>query len=65
MGLSVVGFLALLVAVALLRAVELLISRRNQHRLEALGVHRTREPHFHWMVLLHAAVLAGAALEVL
>jgi methyltransferase len=65
MGLSVVGFLALLVAVTLLRGVELLISRRNQHRLEAFGVRRARERHFHWMVLLHAGVIGGAALEVL
>ena len=65
MGLSVAGFLGLLIAVALLRGVELVISRRNQHRLEAQGVSRANEPHFHWMVLLHTAVLAGAALEVL
>jgi len=65
MDLSVAGFLALLIAVALLRGVELMISRRNQHRLEAQGVSRADEPHFRWMVLLHSAVLAGAALEVL
>jgi methyltransferase len=52
-------------AVALLRGVELVISRRNQRRLEAQGVLKAKDPYFHWMVLLHAAVLAGAALEVL
>jgi methyltransferase len=65
MALSVAGFLGVLIAVALLRGVELAISRRNQRRLEAQGVLKARDPYFHWMVLLHAAVLAGAALEVL
>jgi methyltransferase len=63
--LNVAAFLGLLIAVGVLRRVELAISRRNQHRLEAVGVDRANEPSFHWMVLLHAAVLAGAALEVL
>jgi methyltransferase len=65
MDVSVAAFLGLLIAVALLRGVELVISRRHQRRLEAQGVSRANEPHFHWMVLLHTAVLAGAALEVL
>jgi methyltransferase len=65
MDMSVAAFLGLLIAVGLLRGVELVISRRNQRTLEALGVGRAAEPHFHWMVLLHAFVLAGAALEVL
>ena len=65
MALSVAGFLCVLIAVALLRGVELGISRRNQRRLEAQGVRKASDPYFHWMVLLHAAVLAGAALEVL
>jgi methyltransferase len=65
MALSVAGFLGVLLAVAMLRGVELVISRRNQHRLEAQGARKARDPYFHWMVLLHGAVLAGAALEVL
>jgi methyltransferase len=65
MDVSVAAFLALLIAVALLRGVELMISRRHQRRLETLGVSRATEPQFQWMVLLHAAVLVGAALEVL
>jgi methyltransferase len=65
MALSVTGFLGVLMAVALLRGVELLISHRNQHRLAAQGVRKARDPYFHWMALLHAGVLAGAALEVL
>jgi methyltransferase len=64
MDLSVAGFLGLLIAVALLRGVELVISRRNQRRLQAQGVSKADEPHFRWMVLLHSTVLAGAALEV-
>jgi methyltransferase len=65
MDVSVAAFLGLLAAVALLRGVELAISRRHQRRLEAQGVSRASEPHFQWMVLLHAAILVGAALEVL
>jgi methyltransferase len=65
MDVSVAAFLGLLIAVALLRGVELVISRRNQQRLAALGVRKATDPYFPWMVLLHAAVLAGAALEVL
>ena len=65
MDVSVAAFLVLLIVVALLRGVELVISRRHQRRLEAQGVSRASEPHFQWMVLLHTAVLAGAALEVL
>jgi methyltransferase len=65
MDVSVAAFLALLIAVALLRGVELVVSRRHQRRLEGQGVCRASEPHYRWMVLLHAAVLAGAALEVL
>jgi methyltransferase len=65
MDVSAAAFLALLVAVGLLRGVEVLISRRHQRRLEARGATRAAEPHFQWMVVLHAAVLAGAALEVL
>jgi methyltransferase len=40
------------------------ISRRHQRALAALGAQKVAEPHFRWMVLLHGAVLAGAALEV-
>ena len=64
MGLSVYGYLGLLAAVGLLRLVELAISRRNQGRMMAQGAVRVREPHFKWMVVVHAGVLIGAALEV-
>jgi methyltransferase len=64
MALSVRAFLALLAAVALLRGVELVISRRHQRALAARGVPKAHDPYFRWMVILHAGVLGGAALEV-
>jgi methyltransferase len=51
--------------VAALRLVELQISRRHQAQLVVQGAARVAEPKFRWMVLLHTAVLIGAALEVL
>lgn len=65
MDLSLAAFLALLVAVAVLRLVELRISRRHREQLLARGALRVDEPHFRAMVLVHAAVLIGAALEVI
>lgn len=65
MDLSLAAFLALLVAVAVLRLVELRISRRHREHLLSRGALRVDEPHFPWMVLVHAAVLIGAALEVI
>src|SRR5436853_6823337 len=59
------AFLGLLLAVALLRLVELRISRRHQREMAARGAAKVDEPKFRWMVLLHGAVLLGAALEVL
>jgi methyltransferase len=64
MELSVIAFLGLLVAVALLRIVELQISRRHQQEMIARGAAKVEEPRFRWMVLLHTAVLIGAAIEV-
>jgi methyltransferase len=64
MDLSVIAFLALLLAVAALRIVELRISRRHQQQLAARGAAKVSEPRFRWMVVLHIAVLVGAALEV-
>ncbi len=58
------AFLGLLLAVALLRLVELRISKRHQKEMVARGAAKIDEPKFRWMVLLHAAVLLGAALEV-
>ena len=59
------AYLALLALGGLERLVELRISRRNQLKLEKLGVRKVAEPHFRWMVFVHAGVLACAAAEVL
>jgi methyltransferase len=64
MDLSVIAYLGLLVVVAALRIVELRISRSHQKELVSRGAAKVDEPRFRWMVALHTAVLAGAAVEV-
>ncbi len=64
MDVSVYLFLTLLLAVGLLRLVELQVSKRHQREMAARGAAKVDEPKFRWMVLLHTAVLIGAALEV-
>jgi methyltransferase len=64
MELSVIAYLGLLLVVALLRLVELRISKHHQALMLARGAAKVDEPRFRWMVLLHASVLLGAALEV-
>jgi methyltransferase len=64
MELSVTAYLALLLVVALLRLVELRISKRHQAQMVARGAAKVDEPRFRWMVVLHTAVLLGAAVEV-
>ena len=64
MELSVTLYLALLLAVALLRVVELRISQRHQREMMARGAEKVTDPRFRWMVLLHVGVLIGAAMEV-
>jgi methyltransferase len=64
MDISVIAFLALLVAVALLRLVELRISKRHQRDMVGRGATKVDEPRFRWMVALHTAVLIGSAVEV-
>jgi methyltransferase len=64
MDLSTIAFLALLLLVALLRLVELRISKLHQQEMIARGAAKVEEPRFRWMVLLHTSVLAGAAIEV-
>jgi methyltransferase len=61
---TVGAFLALLAAVAVLRLVELRVSRRHQRRMMARGASRVSNQHFGSMVFVHVAVLVGAALEV-
>jgi methyltransferase len=64
MDISVIAFLALLVAVALLRLVELRISKRHQRDMVGRGATKVNEPRFRWMVVLHTTVLIGSAVEV-
>jgi methyltransferase len=64
MDITVIAYLALLAGVAILRIVELRISRRNQKHLIARGAVKAEQPKFRWVVLVHMTVLIGAALEV-
>ena len=64
MELSVKLYLALLAWVGVTRLVELWISRRHQRRMAGRQIGRRPDPNYPWMVALHAAVLAGAAAEV-
>jgi methyltransferase len=64
MELSVIAYLVLLVVVALLRLVELRISKKHQQEMVARGAAKVVDPRFRWMVLLHTAVIVGAAVEV-
>ena len=64
MDISVIAFLGLLLAVALLRVFELRVSRRHQEELIARGATKVNKPKFRWVVLVHSFVLTGAALEV-
>jgi methyltransferase len=59
------AFLPLLAAVAILRLVELRVSRQHQQRMIPRGASRVPNQHFGLMVSVHVAVLVGAALEVL
>lgn len=64
MELSRVAFVTLIGVVAVLRVVELRVSRRNQRNMAAQGATKAPDPRFPAMVALHTAVLAGAAAEV-
>jgi len=57
-------FLLLLAAVALERLVELVVSRRHERALRARGAFEAGAAHYPLMVAVHAALLAGAAIEV-
>ena len=59
------AYISLLVLVGIERLGELAISRHNQSQLEKQGSHKIPEPHFRYMVLLHAGVLVAAGVEVL
>jgi methyltransferase len=64
MPLSVILFLALLLAVAAMRIVELRISKRHQQDMAARGAAKAKDPIFRWMAIFHTLVLVGAAAEV-
>lgn len=64
MDLTTIAFLALVGCVAIERLVELQVSRRHQRDLANSGAHKYHDPHYRWMILLHAGVLIGAAVEV-
>lgn len=58
------GYLLFLLAVGAERLAELVLSKRHQRQMEAEGVKKVAEPHFRWMVAVHAGVLVAAYLEV-
>lgn len=64
MGVTEIGFIALVALVGILRVAELRISRKHQRQMVSEGASRVREERFGAMVSLHAAVLIGAVVEV-
>lgn len=65
MDLTTAAFLVLLGCVGVERLVELRLSRRHQRDLARQGAYKRAEPHYRWMIALHAGVLGGAAVEVI
>jgi methyltransferase len=65
MDLTRIAFLILLACVGLERVAELQVSRRHQRELARCGARKQSDPHYGWMIALHAGVLVGAALEVM
>ena len=65
MDLTTTAFVVLLACVGFERLLELRLSRRHQRDLARRGAHKRTDPHYRWMIALHAGVLAGAALEVI
>ena len=64
MAVSRLAFLALVLAVAASRLIELRISRRRQRMLTSLGATPIGDRRFGLMVALHTAIVCGAAIEV-
>lgn len=65
MDLSAAAFIVVVAIVAILRLVELRLSRRNQRYLASRGARKARDPYFPAMVATHAAILIGAVVETL
>jgi len=61
---TVAAYLIVVGAVALLRIAELAVSAKNRRAMIRDGAVPIPERNFGWMALLHAAILAGAAAEV-
>jgi methyltransferase len=61
---SRVAYTMLIALVALLRLIELRISRRNVAALKARGAVEVGAGHYPWMVAVHASFLVGCPLEV-
>jgi len=61
---TAVAYLIVVAAVALLRFAELAVSARNRRAMARDGAVAVPERNFGWMALLHAAILGGAAAEV-
>jgi isoprenylcysteine carboxyl methyltransferase (ICMT) family protein YpbQ len=64
MAVSETAYLGLLALAALGRFAELRYSARNQRRMAAQGAQKISEPHFPWMVALHAGVFVGGGFVV-
>lgn len=62
---SQIAYVALLLAIAALRLIELRVSRRNQSRLATHGAEQIAEPRYALMVALHAGILVASAAEVI
>jgi methyltransferase len=65
MGLSVILFLALLLAVAAMRIFELRLSKKHQQDMTARGASKVKDPNFRWMAMFHTIVLIAAGAEVI
>jgi methyltransferase len=61
--LTLLAFTALVLAVGVIRLLELRVSQRRRAALAARGARPVDEPHFRAMVLLHTGILAGALAE--
>lgn len=64
MELSVIFFIALLLAVGALRIFELRISKRHQQQMTSRGAAKVKDPYFRWMAMFHTLLLIAAAAEV-
>jgi methyltransferase len=60
---SLLFFFGLVLAVGLMRLVELNISQRRRRAMAARGAEPVSEPHFGAMVLVHFGILAGSLIE--